>query len=348
MVKDQASNSVVKEPGDEPLRVKQSPSGAAFFLFLSFHLIVSTFLTGCVFNVNLIPSVEPLEEKLLSGSGDAKILLMDLSGFISTQSESGTLLTHPSPVSRIKEELTKASKDPDIKTVILRINSPGGTVTASDIIYHELINFKKRTGKKIIANIMDVGASGGYYVAVSADKIIAHPTTITGSIGVIMINLNMEGLLEKIGVSGTAIKSGKNKDMGSPFRSMTDEERSVFQEVIDDLFNRFVTVVAAGRPELNEETVRKIADGRIYTAHQAVDLKLIDEIGYLDEAIEAARKEAGVREARVVTYSRPGSYKSNIYSLGSETGGMTLNIVNLDLRTLLPVGMPQFMYLWTP
>ena len=315
---------------------------------LTTPLLLLTLLSGCIFNMNLIPTVKPLEEKVLSGSGEAKILMVDLSGFISDQKEEGSLITRPSMVSRIKEELEKAAGDPKVRAVVIRINSPGGTVTASDILYHEFIAFKERTGKKVVANIMDLGASGGYYVAVSADRIIAHPTTVTGSIGVIMLNLNIEGLLEKIGVSGIAIKSGVKKDMGSPFRSMTEEEQAVFQSVIDDLFDRFVSVVADGRKDLDEKEVRKIADGRIYTARQALDLGLIDEIGYLDEAIEVARKDLGLDEATVVTYYRPGSYSANIYSRGMDPGGTTVNLINVDLRSLLPVGVPQFMYLWAP
>jgi protease IV len=305
-------------------------------------------LSGCIYNINLIPSVEPLKEKVLSGEGRDKIVLMDLSGIITDQEEQGAFLTKPSMVARVKEELEMAAKDPDVKAVVLRINSPGGTVTASDLLYHEITRFKKETGKQVIAMIMDLGASGGYYVAAASDKIMAHPTTITGSIGVIMLNLNVQGLLEKIGVSGDAIKSGDKKDMGSPFRSMTEEERTIFQDVINQMHERFVSVVAEGRKKLTAEQVRGIADGRIYTAPQALELKLVDEIGYLDGAVASAKEGAGISEARVVTYYRPGSYKTNIYSDYSIRGGNIVNMIHLDLRSVLPVGTPQFMYLWVP
>lgn len=309
------------------------------------------FVLGCFTTVNLIPpGAQPYHEKKLSGSGKNKVLLIDLSGVITSQEQSGalSLRTHPSPVANIKESLDKASLDSNVKAIILRINSPGGTVTASDLIYNELIHFKERTGIKIIATIMDLGASGGYYAAVAADKIIAHPTSVTGSIGVIMVNMNMQGLLEKIGVRGIVIKSGAKKDMGSPFREMTEEEEALFQGVIDDLYSRFVSVVAAGRKDLSEEEVRKIADGRIYTAGQALELGLIDEIGYLEDAITLAKKESGLKEAQVVTYYRPGSYRTNIYSQGIHPVPQTINLLNLDLRSFLSVGSPQFMYLWAP
>ena len=305
-------------------------------------------LSGCIYNINLLPSVEPLQEKQVGGAGKDKIVLMDLSGIITEEEKAGAFITEPSLVARMKEEIEKASQDPAVKAVVLRINSPGGTVTASDILYHELDRFKKRTGKKVIASIMDLGASGGYYVAVSADKIIAHPTTVTGSIGVIMLNVNVEGLLEKIGVAGTAIKSGDKKDMGSPFRSMTDEERKIFQGVIDQMYDRFVSVVATGRKNLTMDQVKKISDGRIYTAQQALELGLVDSIGYLDDAIELAKAESGLMQARVVLYYRPGAYKDNVYSRMPSDMPPTVNIVNVDVRSFVQPGVPRFMYLWAP
>src|SRR3972149_5072856 len=174
---------------------------------------------GCSFiSVSLVPPVQPLRETTVMGKGKEKVLIVDISGIISEEEKRGSagLSGEPDMVARIKEELKTAAKDKHIKAVILRINSPGGTVTASDIIYHEIEQFKKKTNNKVIACIMDLGASGGYYVAVSADRIVAHPTTVTGSIGVIMLNLSVEGLLQKIGVKDTSIKTGEHKDMGSP------------------------------------------------------------------------------------------------------------------------------------
>ncbi|MBI3610046.1 MAG: signal peptide peptidase SppA [Nitrospirae bacterium] len=312
------------------------------------YLLLMLLLSGCIVNVSLLPTVEPLKEKRVAGTGKDKIVLMDLSGVISEEEKGTALVSEPNPVARIKEELQLASKDPSVKAVVLRINSPGGTVTASDLIHHELETFKKQTGKKVIASIMDLGASGGYYVAAAADKIVAHPTTVTGSIGVIMLSVNVEGLLEKIGVSGTAIKSGDKKDMGSPLRPMTPEERQLFQGVINAMYERFVAVVAAGRKNLTMDQVKKAADGRIYTAQQALELGLIDTIGYLDDAIELAKTESGLREAGVVIYFRPGAYKDNIYSQTPAGAPQTVNIVNLDLRAFVQSGVPRFMYLWSP
>jgi protease-4 len=302
-------------------------------------------VAGCV-TVNLIPPPAPLKEEQISGKGKDKVLMIDLSGVISSHDQGGVLSQTPNMVAQIKEELTRATEDERIKAVVLRINSPGGTVTASDILYHEVKAFKDKRKIPIVASIMDVGASGGYYVAAAADTILAHPASVTGSVGVIMLTVNANGLLEKIGVQATAVTSGPRKDMGSPFRPMTPEERAIFQSVIDSFYERFLTVVKEGRPGLSSDQIRKLADGRIYSGEQAMANGLVDGIGYLDDAIELAKRTAGVSEARVVVYRRPGEYRNNIYSRWLLEGGFGLP--SLDMMGLLRGGTPQFMYLWMP
>lgn len=305
--------------------------------------------SGCI-SVSLFPATAPLEEIKVSGKGDAKVLLLDISGMLSSTSSSG-LLDKPSIPSRVKEELTKAEKDTKIKAVVLRINSPGGTVTASDILHHEIQLFKKKRKIPVIASILDLGTSGGYYVALAGDQIVSQPSSITGSLGVIMVTLNASGLLEKVGIQADAVTSGPRKDMGSPLRPMTIEERQIFQGVIDSLYNQFLYVIKGGRPQLTEAEIRDLADGRIYTASQAQSLGLIDQVGYLDDAIEIAKKEAGLSEAKVIMYQRPGGYHSNIYSQLYESGESFRSITQLNpdsLTTLLSGGTPKFMYLWLP
>jgi protease-4 len=207
-------------------------------------------------------------------------------------------------VARVREELQKAEEDDDVKALIVRINSPGGTITASDLIYREIDTFKSRRKIPVVAVTMDVAASGGYYAALAADTIFALPTTVTGSIGVIMLTVNAQGLMEKIGVAPMAIKSGEMKDAGSPFRPLTAQERAVFQSVIDDMYGRFVALIVRSR-KIPDERVRAFADGRIYTAEQAKALGLVDEIGYMDAVVAAARKAAGVDEARVISVPAP-------------------------------------------
>jgi protease-4 len=309
-------------------------------------VLAALLLSGCI-TINLLPMPGPLKEEELSGSGTAKILVIELSGLISSQDEGG-LVEHPNLVARLKEELSRAAEDPKVSAVVLRINSPGGTVTASDIMHHEIRQFREKRKIPVIASIMDIGASGGYYIAVAADKIVVHPSTVTGSIGVIMLSMNAHGLMEKIGLQARAVTSGPKKDMGSPFRPMTEEEKAIFQSVIDSFYDRFLLVVQEGRPNLTAEQIRKLADGRIYSGDQAKAFGLVDAIGYLDEVIELAKKQAGVTEAKVVVYRRAGEYRPNIYAGFMGSGGGLGTLSNLDLMGLVRGGSPQFMYLWMP
>ena len=316
-------------------------------MFLLSILSLLFVLSGCAFvNVPLIPSPGPLEEQVLEGEGTKKILLLDISGTISEKEKSGGLLGRPSSsmVSLVRETLKKAEKDDDIAGLIVRINSPGGTVTASDVIRHDILEFKKHKKVPVVACIVATGASGGYYVATAADEIVAHPTAITGSIGVILMKFNVEGLMGKIGVEEQTVKSGDKKDIMSPFRRATPEEVKLAQTIIDQLYGRFLDVAMA-RPgnKLTREEMHKLADGRLYTATQALDARLIDRIGYLDDVIAGIRKSIGVEKARVVTYYRPGSYKGSIYADAGEKGGVMEMLGGMD-----PFSGASFMYLWQP
>lgn len=316
-------------------------------VLLSLLLSALVSLSGCAFvNVPLMSPPSPLQEQLLEGDGTKKILLLDISGTISEQGKSGGLLggSSPSLVSLVRESLQKAEKDRDIAGIILRINSPGGTVTASDIIHHDIREFKKRRNIPVKACIMGVGASGGYYVAAAADTIIAHPTAITGSIGVILVKFNVAGLMGKLGLEEQTVKSGDKKDILSLFRRATPEEEKLAQEIIDQLHGRFLDVVMArpGNP-LTREELAKLADGRIYTAGQAVQARLIDRTGYLDDVIDDIRKSVGDDKARVVSYYRPGSYKGSIYAGAEERAGLVEMIGGLDA-----FNGSSFMYIWKP
>lgn len=302
-------------------------------------------LAGCsVVSIDLTPRVRPLQETTLEGKGRDKVLLLDLAGVLAEE-PLFTFEGRPQVplLARVREELEKAEADERVRAVVLRINSPGGTVTASDILYHEISRFKARRKVPVIASILDVGASGGYYVALAADRIVAHPTTVTGSIGVLMLTVNSAGLLEKIGVSASYIKSGQYKDMGNPFRGLTAEERALFQELIDRLYGRFVELVARER-RLDEARVRAFADGRVYTAQEALSLGLVDRLGYLEDAIALAKESAGLTEARVVAYHRPRHYRATIYS-SAEPPPPSAGVG--DLARVVLSG-PRFLYLWWP
>ncbi len=309
---------------------------------------LSLLIGGCAYvNLGLFPEAGPLKEKVVEGKGERKILLLDITGVISEDKRRAAVFREEtSMVDEIRESLRKAREDKRIAALVVRINSPGGTVTASDILRHELIEYKRKTGVRVVACMMDIAASGGYYVATAADEIVAHPTTITGSIGVIALKFNVQGLFEKIGVEAAAIKSGDKKDILSPFRPATPEEMKIVQTIIDQLQGRFVDVIAEGRRSLTRPEILKLADGRIYTAQQALELKLIDRVGYLDDSLEGIRQSLGLESASVVVYHRPGSYKGSVYS---EARGNTtvVNVLPQDMEGFMPKGM-QFMYLWAP
>ncbi len=312
-----------------------------------FLLLSLLFLSGCFYNISLFPEMKPLQEKVVSGTGVHKIVLIDISGFISEQKPSG-FVDKPDMVARIKEELNKAAMDKNVKGVVLRINSPGGTVTASDLIYNEIQQFKKTTGKTVTASILDLGASGAYYISVAADKIVVHPTSVVGSIGVIMLHINLEGLMEKVGVGTESIKSGINKDLGSPVKPLTPEGRDILQGIIDTMYARFLDVIGAGRKELSPQRIKALADGRVYTAAEAKSLGLVDDIAYLDQTIEMTKAKAGIQEAQVVVYTRPGEYKDNIYSRAFQQANHSLTILGVDPKHLLRGGSPRFLYFWMP
>ena len=313
-------------------------------------LVLALVLAGCsVISLDLTPRIRPLEEETVEGKGDAKVLLMDISGFLSDEVPSGGLsIGTPPPrvpmLVRVREELKKAAADSKVRALVVRINSPGGTVTASDIIFRELEGFRQQASVPIVAIMMDVAASGGYYVALAADTVVAHPTTVTGSIGVIMLSVNAEGLLQKIGVGTNTIKSGEHKDMGSPFRPLTVEERAIFQSVIDDLHRQFVARLVERR-RVAPEAAARLADGRIFTAEQALRHGLVDRIGYVPDALEAARRAAGLEEARVIVYRRPRQYRATYYARAQTEAGALASLG--PLAGLLGAG-PRFLYLWLP
>lgn len=198
----------------------------------------------------------------------------------------------------ILRQLHDAAEDPDIGALVIRINSPGGTVAASQELYQEALRVKE-SGKKLVVSMGDVAASGGYMVSCAADKIVANPGTTTGSIGVIMEFQNIEGLYDKLGLKENVIKSAPHKDIGSPTRPMTEDERAILQDMINEMYGQFVDIVAKGR-HMDVEEVKKLADGRVYTGTQAKKLGLVDEIGNYYDAIKIAADLAGIKGKPVI------------------------------------------------
>jgi len=307
-------------------------------------------LTGCSITMPLIPRPEPLREQVIEGKGTAKILLMDITGFISERDKESGLLgsSSPSIMSQVRETLQKAEDDTAIDGVIVRINSPGGTITASDIIHHDIVRFKDRRKVPVYACIMSIGTSGGYYIAAATDNITAHPTSITGSFAVMMMTMNIEGLMNKIGVSELTIKSGDKKDLLSPFRPATPEEKQIVQTIINQFHKKFVdTIIARLGNTLSRKDIELLADGRIYSSEQALTAKLIDRVGYLDDVITEMKKKIGVKDAKVITYYYPGSYKGTIYANSAAESPRGMGIFSGG-NSFDWLGETQFLYLWRP
>jgi protease-4 len=308
--------------------------------------VAAALMTGGCISIDLPGGVpKPLVEETIYGESGPKILMVQIDGIIKEEPDATSILgfTEENMVARLREELDRAREDEDIRALLLRINSPGGTVTASDILYDEILRFKKDRGIPVVAQLMGVAASGGYYIAMAADEIVAHPTTVTGSIGVIWMNVSLAGLMEKIGVEDQTIKTGSFKDAGSMLRRMTPAERDQLHSVLNDMFVRFKSVVGQGRENLEPEAIEALADGRIYSASQALDAGLVDRIGSIHEAVRRTEARAGIATSRVVSYHRPSEYRQNLYTRTPP------GTIELRLPTPWPgVHGPAFMYLWAP
>jgi protease-4 len=292
-----------------------------------------------------------MHEERLSGSGTNKIARIDINGIILPQQVSlfGSSINM---VARVKHQLRTATEDSNVVAILLAVDSPGGGVTASDELWNEVK--KAQQEKPVVVHMGNLCASGGYYVSAPAQHIVASPTSVTGSIGVIMSLLDLSSLMQdKLGVKENNITSGPYKDIGAMSRPMTKEERAILQSVVDDMFERFVDIVAEGRaghgpiPADEEESIAavlKIADGRIYTADQALENGLVDEIGYIEDAQEAAKKLAGVTEAQVIRYRRQLTFMD---ILAGAKGGVNVNNgLQIDADSFLKT--PRFLYLWSP
>ena len=248
---------------------------------------------------------------------------------------------------RIKENLKAAEEDSSIKAIIFTIDSPGGGITPTDIIWNDIKKFKAKKGIPVITYCENITASGGYYIASSTDYIMATETSLVGSIGVISQFMEMEKLFDKLGIKWNVITSNKSngnksfKDMGSFTRKMTPEEREFFQSLVQEMWNKFVDVVAEGRKgKLTREEVANLADGRIYTGKTALKLKLIDGVGYKEDAFNKAKEMADLPNAQLVVYKYRTDYFKDLFESKNESPMPTV-------KTLIEGQTPQFMYMWT-
>ncbi len=314
-----------------------------------FVLLACLGLGGCMqANVSLFGEPgTPYREQGISGKGRDKILLVSIDGLITEHTKEGLLRSRPSTVQEVAAQLKLARKDKSIKAVVLKVDSPGGTTTASDIIYHELTSYKDETKVKLVTMMMGLGASGGYYVALPADHILAHPTTITGSVGVIFLQPRVGGLLDKIGVGVDVNKSGLHKDMGSPFREATPEERKYTDLMVKAQARRFLDLVQKHR-NLEPAALGITSSARVFTAQEAKDLGLLDSVGYMEDAVAKAAELAGLpKDARVVTYRRRPGPDATYYQPGVEAQEQRPALIHLGLDSLLPPQAGMY-YLWMP
>lgn len=322
-------------------------------------MLAAVGLAGCI-SINALPFGANRGKVALEIVEPAKswftvdqVLLIPLSGFVNI-GEERVFGGEPGMLVALKDRLATAEKNDQIRAVILRIDSPGGSVTAADLIYHELLEFKKRTKLPIVAMLRDTAASGGLYIAMAADEIYAIPTTVTGSIGAILVLPCFEDLGNKIGIQIRSIKSGENKDAGAPWKQMGDEQRAIFQGLIDGMYRRFRQVILESREKkgMTAEQLDAIADGRVLDPQTALESNLIDGIGYSEKIVARARELAGIQDAAVVSYEYRGVYRGHIearQSAPSWGAGGDINLFKLDMGGQTPFAPhAQFMYLWMP
>lgn len=250
------------------------------------------------------------DEQTVEGSGPDRLVIIEVSGVIGAGG--GGLLAGGLSQQQLLSQIRQASEDERVKAVVLRVDSPGGGVVASSEL-HAALKKLREAGKHLVVSMGATAASGGYYIAAAGEKIYANPDTFTGSLGVILSLTNLEGTYEKIGFKQLVFKSGQFKDIGSPSRTPSPEEEAILQSIIDQAYQGFVDVIAEGRGLPRDEVLR-IADGRLYTGKQALDLKLIDALGNLDEAIAGAKELAGTDDPLVVRYTRSDSLRALLSS----------------------------------
>ncbi len=317
-----------------------------FLLFVS--LLTNLILFGLIFGSSessLTTRRSRLEEQFVDGDANArdKIAVIYLTGVITSAGE-GTG-SDDGMVSLIKEQLRTAVDDPRVKAIVLRINSPGGEVVASDAIYNAVV--AARAVKPVVACMDSVAASGAYYVAVGANRIVATDMTITGSIGVIMQTFTFSGLMQKIGVEAHTFKSGKYKDLLNPTREPTPEEEQLVQGLIMEVYNKFVGIVAKERKMNVQQLKDGLADGRILSGRQAKDDGFIDQIGYFDDAVAAAKDLAKIKQAKLIRYLTPFSWR-NLFRFSAESRPTKLQLevapAELRLETGTLYFLPAYLY----
>jgi protease-4 len=317
-------------------------------------------VSGCLpsrFVIDLAGSDGRLAEKDVMGDAGAtaKVALIDVEGLISHSASGGLFAGASNSVDELVSRLELAEKDEKVRAVVLRVNSPGGTVAASDTMYNEIASFRARTKKPVVVSMAEVAASGGYYISLAADRIIAQPSTITGSIGVLVQTVNFSKGMAMIGIEARAVTSGANKDLTNPLEPMREGHYAIIQGTVDEFYRGFRQHVAVGRPGIDASRMDGLTDGRVFTGEQALREGLVDANGGLREAFAEAKRLAGTTGARMVKYHTPGRVPTSPYATASlpastpsaTTQGTQFNLVQMNLsQPLVPTA--GFYYLWLP
>lgn len=294
-----------------------------------------------------IPDLGPIVPRVVRCGASGRIAIVDLDGLIVNQNLAGPNSAGENPVAAFREKLALAAYDPSIRAVVLRINSPGGGVAASELLGEELRRFRIGTGKPVIACMMELATAGAYYIAVGADLIVAQPSAITGSVGALLNNFNLELAMGTWNITADTIKSGEMVDMGSVLRTIKDDERPLFQEIVNEQGKRFQARVAELRPAMTAADHAAIANGRIVSATRALQLHMVDRLGFLEDAIDEAERRTGIPGAEVVLLQRADLPIRSMYATAPNTPiqniFMPYSIPGLDRSKL-----PAFLYLWQP
>ncbi len=317
---------------------------------------VSAGFQGTV-DVRIPPATDPgpMVPTVVRGSTDGpdtgapRVALVDVDGLILNQNLTGLYSVGENPVAAFREKLEAAATDPRVRALVVRINSPGGGVAATDVIAEELRRFRNALNKPAVACLMDVATGGAYYLAVGCDRVIALPTAITGGVGSVVNHANLQDAMAQVNVRVETIKSGPLVDMGTVTEPLSDDVKLLFQQMADSFRDRFTARVARHRPSMTEGDRRVIADGRVLIASQALALHLVDRLGYLDDAIDEAERLAGIQHGRseVVLFQRAGYPTHSIYSIVPNVP-LQGDLVPFSYPGLERSKLPTFLYLWQP
>ncbi len=282
-----------------------------------------------------------------AGQGGGRVGLIDVDGLLLNQNLTGLYSVGENPVASFREKLEAAAKEPQVTAIVVRIHSPGGGVTACDILAEELRRFRSETGKPVVCCLMDLATSGAYYLALGGDRIVAHPTTITGGVGSLINHYNLADAMAQLNLVADPIKSGPLVDLGSVTAPLDDASRELLQEMADSFRDRFRGRLHDRRKAMTAADFTAIGDGRVVSAQKALSLKMVDQIGYVHDAIAEAERLAGVSHTEVVLFQRAGYPARSLYAI-TPNAPIQGDILPFSYPGLDRTKIPTFLYLWQP